>query len=172
MLISPGYVQQFPLIPGGGMFFIPVGICVALGAFFPPRRMTLVWIGFILGIVAISTGGAIFFRGLPAPTVLQIASFAAAIVAEVVAFRFLLPRVQARGERMTTLATLAIIGAHFIIMIPAFGWPIAVLALLCLLNAGAAWRGAAYPLSAAWFIDGLFKVVIGCAMWLASPVFQ
>src|SRR5690348_185073 len=129
MLISAATVQQFPLIPGGGMFFVPVGICVALGAFLSRRRMMLVWSGFILGILAISLGGAHFFKGLPPPTILQVASFAAAIAAEVVAFRLVLPRVRAYGERTATVATLAIVGAHFIIMIPAFGWPIAALAL-------------------------------------------
>lgn len=70
------------------------------------------------------------------------------------------------------LGTLAIVGAHFLIMIPAFGIPIAVLALLCLANAAAAWRLPAYPISAAWFVDGVFKIAIGGAMWLASPAFS
>jgi len=46
------------------------------------------------------------------------------------------------------------------------------LAVLCLANASAAWRLPAYPLSAAWFIDGIFKIAIGGMMWLASPVLQ
>jgi hypothetical protein len=172
VLISPEYVQKFPLIPGGGMFFVPVGVCVALGAFVPRLRMTLVWIGLAIGVLAISLGAGRYLRGLPPPTILQVAFFAVAIVAEAVAFRVLLPRLRPLGERAATCGTLAIVGTHFLIMIPAFGWPIALLGVLCLVNSGAAWRISAYSLPAAWFIDGLLKMAVGSAMWLASPVFQ
>ena len=69
------------------------------------------------------------------------------------------------------LATLAIVGAHFLVMVPTFGAPILVLALLCIANAGVAWRAPAYPVSIAWFVDGVFKIGAGLAMWLASPFF-
>ena len=42
MLIPASYVRAFPLIPGGGLFFMPVGVCVVIGAFAPRWRMTLV----------------------------------------------------------------------------------------------------------------------------------
>jgi hypothetical protein len=170
MLIPASYVREFPFIPGGGMFFLPIGICILLGALIRPFRMTLVWIGLTLGIGALVLGGK-YLRGLPPPTNVQIAFFAAAIAAEVLAFRLIMPRVRPLGERPMLVATLAIVSAHFLIMIPTFGAPIFALALLCLANAGAAWRVPAYPISAAWFVDGVFKVGIGLAMWLASPVF-
>lgn len=170
MLIPASYVRAFPLIPGGGLFFMPVGVCVVIGAFAPRWRMTLVWIGFALGIATITLGGK-YYRDLPPPSVVQVAFFAAAIAAEILAFRLVMPRVRPLGERPMLVATLAIVGAHFLVMIPSFGAPIFVLALLCLANAGAAWRAPAYPISAAWFVDGLFKVGVGLAMLLASPVF-
>jgi hypothetical protein len=171
MLISAAYVQQFPLIPGGGMFFMPVGVCIILGALLRRFRMMLVWIGIALGVLAITFGANKYLRGLPPPSLLQVASFVVAIVAEAVAFRLVIPRVRPTGERQTLLATLAIVGAHFLIMIPAFGVPIAVLGLLCLANGGLAWKLPAYPISAAWFVDGALKFAVGMAMWLASPVF-
>lgn len=170
MWIPASYVHAFPFIPGGGLFFLPIGAGILLGALIRPFRMMLVWFGLALGIAAVMLGGK-FFRGLPPPSVVQIAFFAAAIAAEVIAFRLIMPRVRPLGERPMLLATLAIVGAHFLIMIPTFGAPIFALALLCLANAGAAWRIAAYPISAAWFVDGLFKVGVGLAMLLASPVF-
>lgn len=172
MLIPASYVQEFPFIPGGGLFFLPVGICIVLGAFLQRWRIMLVWIGFALGIAAIMLLGARYFRGLPPPSAMQLSFFAAAIVAEVLAFRFVMPRVRPSGERALLVATLAIVGAHFLIMIPTFGAPILVLGLLCLINAGVAWRAPAYPISAAWLVDGVFKIGAGLAMWLASPVFM
>jgi len=170
MIMAAQYVREFPLIPGGGLFFLPVGACVALGAVFPRRRMVLVWVGMALGIVCVALGWRLY-DGLPPPTILQVACFAAAIAAETVAFRLVIPRVRAAGERALLVCTLFIVGAHFLIMIPAFGFPIAVLALLCLVNAaaGQAWRG--YALPAMWFLDGLFKIAVGACMLAASPVF-
>jgi hypothetical protein len=168
MLIPASYVHEFPLIPGGGLFFLPIGICIVLGALLRPIRMTLVWIGLALGIAAIVLGGK-YLRGLPPPSGVQIAFFAAAIVAEAVAFRLVMPRVRPLGERALLLASLAIVGAHFLIMIPTFGVPILALGFLCLANAGVAWRTQSYPISAAWFVDGVFKVGIGLVMLLASP---
>jgi len=171
MLIPASYVHEFPFIPGGGLFFLPIGAGILLGALIRPFRMTLVWLGLALGIAAIVLGGK-YLRGLPPPTTLQIAFFAAAIIAEVIAFRLIMPRVRPLGERPLLLASLAIVGAHFLIMIPTFGLPIMALGLLCLANAGMAWRAPSYPISAAWFVDGLFKVGIGLVMLLASPVFM
>lgn len=168
MLIPASYVHEFPFIPGGGLFFLPIGICIVLGALIRPFRMALVWIGLALGIAAIVLGGK-YLRGLPPPSVVQIAFFAAAIVAEAVAFRLVMPRVRPLGERALLLASLAIVGAHFLIMIPTFGVPILALGLLCLANAGVAWRTQSYPISAAWFVDGVFKMGIGLVMLLASP---
>lgn len=170
MLIPASYVHAFPFIPGGGLFFLPIGICIALGALIRPLRMTLVWIGLALGIAAIVLGGK-YLQGLPPPSTRQIAFFAAAIIAETLAFRLIMPRVRPLGERPMLVASLAIVGAHFLVMIPTFGIPILILAVLCLANAGAAWRVPAYPISAAWFVDGIFKIGIGLAMLLASPVF-
>ena len=169
--LSAQYVREFPLIPGGGLFFLPVGICVALGAFLPRLRMTLVWIGMAAGILFIILGWRLY-KGLPPPTALQIASFAAAIFAETVAFGLVIPRVRAAGERPLLVCTLAIVGAHFLIMIPAFGVPIAVLALLCLGNAAAGFVFGGYPLRAMWFVDGVFKVGVGAVMATSSPLFS
>lgn len=164
------YVREFPLIPGGGLFLIPIGLCIIAGAFVARARMFLVWTGIALGVLAIMLGGR-FLKGLPPPGVVQVAFFAAAIVAEAIAFRVAMPRVRPLGVRRALLVTLAIVGAHFLVMVPAFGVPIFVLALLCLGNAAAVWRLPTYPISAAWFVDGVFKTGVGVAMWLASPAF-
>ena len=69
------------------------------------------------------------------------------------------------------VTTLAIVGAHFIIMLPAFGPLIGVLGFLCLVNAAAAWRKLMYPSSAAWLVDGAMKLLLGAILLVTSPLF-
>jgi hypothetical protein len=171
MLISAEYVREFPLIPGGGLFFMPVGICIVLGSIIPRARMLLVWAGIALGLATRAFGGK-YLRGLSPPTLAQIAFFGVAIVAEGVGFRVFIPRLRPSGERKVLLGTLAIVGAHFILMLPTFGLPILVLAMLCLGNAALAWRLPDYPVGAAWCLDGIFKIGVGATMWVASPAFS
>ena len=168
-IIQPDYVHAFPMIPGGGLFFVPIGTCIVLGAFFPRLRMALVWIGLAAGVLAIVLGGNLL-KGLPPPTLVQVIFFAMAIVAEVVAFRVFIPHLRALGDRAVLAGTLGIVAAHFLVMIPTFGVPIFVLALLCLANAGVAYQAPNYPVANAWLLDGVFKVAVGSVMLMASPV--
>lgn len=168
-IIQPEYVHAFPMIPGGGLFFVPIGICIVLGAFLPRLRMALVWIGMAVGVLAIVLGGNIF-KGLPPPTLVQVIFFAMAIVAEVVAFRVFIPRLRTLGDRGVLAGTLGIVGAHFLIMVPTFGAPIFLLAVLCLANASVAYKASMYPVSSAWLVDGVFKMAVGSVMVMASPV--
>ncbi len=85
-------------------------------------------------------------------------------------------RADALGERNQTLAILAIVGAHFFVMAPAFGAPIVMLGALALGNAVAGAVVPHYPLSALWFVDGALKLGAGAVMlwghrlqcWLCS----
>jgi hypothetical protein len=80
-----------------------------------------------------------------------------------------MPRVRARGQRAVLVLTLAIVGAHFFIMLPAFGSLIALVATLCVANAAAAWRWAYYRTEIAWLIDGLIKLGGGVLLVTTSP---
>ena len=158
------------MTPYGGLFICVVGAFVILGTVALHLRTTLVWIGFAAGVLAFALLGARLSVGLRSPTVLQISALALAIVLEVIGFAVLLPRWRARGERPATEATLLIVGAHFLVMLPAFGPLIGVLGVLCCVNAALAWRFVRYPLGVAWFVDGLLKLSIGAGMVLTAPV--
>ena len=81
--------------------------------------MMLVLVGIALGELAILLGGR-HMRGLPAPNAIQILFFCLAIVIESVAFRVIIPPFAHRAS-LVLLGTPAIVGAHFLIMIPALG---------------------------------------------------
>jgi hypothetical protein len=63
------------------------------------------------------------------------------------------------------LTILTIVGGHFILMAPAFGPLIVLLAGASVLNTFVAllWRGYASP--AVWAIDGAMKAAVGAAMF-------
>jgi hypothetical protein len=168
MLFDPGlYAAHFPLAQLGGVFVAVVGISILLGSLWPRARMNFVWFGLPLAALAV----AIAFPAapaLPAPSSIQIAALVLAIGFEVAAFILVLPLAGARGgERAVVIATLAIVGAHFTIMLPVFGPLIAIIGLACLANAALAAAAVGYGERAAWFVDGVIKVSGGLAM--ASP---
>jgi hypothetical protein len=154
---------DFPLAPLGGLYIASVGVCLVGGALVPRLRTMSVWLGLGLGIVMVSV-----FAGrlapAAAPTMLQLGALVAAIVVEFAAFPLVMPRVRPRGERAVAVATLAIVGAHFFVMLPALGPLVALLGLVCMVNAGALARVPGYGVRAAWGIDGLAKVGFGVAM--------
>ena len=114
--------------------------------------------------------GGILSRGLGSPSLLQVSFLALAILLEIAGFAYLMPAVRPRGERATLGATLGIVGAHFLVMLPAFGPLIGALGLACTLNAAVFWRFSAYRAAFAWFVDGCLKLLLGMAMIATSPL--
>ena len=152
----------FPLAPLGGLYIATVGACLVLGAAVARLRTASVWIGLGAGIAAVSVFAA-RFAAAP-PTALQTAALIAAIVVEFTAFPLVMPRVRPRGERAVAVATLAIVGAHFFVMLPALGPLVGVLGLVCVANAVGLARLPGYGVRAAWAVDGAAKVGFGVAM--------
>ena len=129
------HVLHYPMTPYGGVFTATVGVCMIAGAVLRNYRGNLLWIGFALGTVLLVAFGGILSRGLHSPSLLQVSFLVLAIFLEIAGFRYLMPAVRPRGERATISATLGIVGAHFLVMLPAFGPLIGALGLACTLNA-------------------------------------
>jgi hypothetical protein len=108
--------------------------------------------------------------GLPPPSLLALASLGVAVALELLAFVLVMPRV--RGEAQAAYASLAIVGAHFLLMSPAFGPGVFVLGLLCLANASIGMMNGAVPVSAIWAADGLLKMATGFLLLRTSPYFS
>jgi Family of unknown function (DUF6609) len=164
------YVLHYAMTPYAGVFIATVGVCVIAGTVLRNYRDNLVWIGFALGSVLLLAFGGILSRGLHSPSLLQVSSLALAIFLEIAGFRYLMPAVRPRGERATLSATLGIVGAHFLVMLPAFGPLIGALGLACTLNAVGLWRLSAYRAGFAWFVDGCLKLLLGIVMIATSPL--
>ena len=165
------YANHYPMAPLGGLFVGTVGVFIILGATLARYRMPLPWIGFACGIAALILGAPLQ-AGLPNPSLLQAGSLGLAITLEIIAFRFFMPRFRAAGPRTLITGSLGIVGLHFFIMLPTFGPLIGLLALLCTLNAAAAWKLDTYRSGQAWFVDGLLKIALGGWMLTTSPLMQ
>jgi hypothetical protein len=165
------YSHIYPMAPLGGVFVAVMGLFVLLGSAIPRRRMSFVYAGAGAATLALILSGRLIV-GLPPPTQLQIGSLVVAIIAEFIAFATLMPRIRMHGQRAVLAATLVIVGAHFLIMLPAFGSLIALVGMLCLANAAAAWRWTHYRTEIAWLIDGLIKVAGGAILIATSPAFK
>jgi hypothetical protein len=155
------------LVPLAGIFLTIVGLSIIAGSFLPRLRKRAVPAGLILGAIATIVAGMKTVIVDP-PTSLQLGSLAVAISVEIGAFVALMPRLHPRGPRAVTAGVIAIVGAHFILMVPAFGWPIAALGVLCVLNAALLWRSSRYPARAADALDGILKLMFGVAMIAAG----
>jgi hypothetical protein len=162
------YAQIYPLAPLGGAFVAVMGVFVLLGSAMPRLRMTFVYVGAGAAVLALVFSGRLAV-GLPPATKLQVGSLIVAIIVEFIAFVILMPRIRVRGQRAVLAATLAIVGAHFLIMLPAFGSLIALVGTLCVANAAAARRWTNYRTDIAWLIDGLIKLGGGLLLVTTSP---
>jgi hypothetical protein len=170
MLSPQSYSTLHPMAPLGGLFVGTIGVFLILGAILPALRMKLTYVGFAAGTLALFLGGRLAV-GLPPPSKLQVISLVFAIIAEIAMFVFLMPLARRKGERAVLVATLAIVSVHFLVMLPAFGTLIGVLAMLCMLNAAIAWRTPSYRISLAWFMDGGMKLGLGILLVKTSPLF-
>ncbi|MEQ1492854.1 MAG: DUF6609 family protein, partial [Terricaulis sp.] len=96
---------------------------------------------------------------------LQIGSLIIAVVLEMGVLMWAIRHFAAQGPRALTIAILATVGAHFLIMAPAFG-PLVV--LLGAATIGNALAGAGFPgysLRMLWAVDGALKVGVGVTMF-------
>lgn len=159
--------EGLPLVGSGGVFLIIVGAAMLVGALRFPRRYLILGLGVAAGSIALAMLAIPLSAPHGPPSPLQLWSLAMAVLVEIVAIVVLMPRAARHGERAMTVTILAIVGAHFLIMFPAFGPLIVALGLASLANALVAGRARAYPLPALWAGDGALKAAAGVAMFLS-----
>lgn len=164
------YAQLYPMAPLGGVFILVVGLFVVAGSVWSRKRLMLMWIGLAGGVIGIVLSGRLAM-GLPHPTLVQTGSLGLAIVVEIIAFRLAMPALRPKGERAMLIGSLAIVGLHFLIMLPAFGPMMTILGLTCTASAFLAWRLPRYAIPAFWAVDGLLKCGIGALLIATSPLF-
>lgn len=162
--------DTFPLMRGGGLFLIAVGLGIVVGSLGGHRWLIPGLIsGAALGVAAMAAGGITkwIFEGLPYPQWWHWAVLGAAFLLE----GFLVSQVVERFSTQTHqfwLWMLFIVGVHFLVLVFSHGPICGLLGVACMANALIGLRLANPPVTLFWGIDGALKVVAGAAMVLLS----
>lgn len=162
--------STYPLMRGGGLFLMAVGLGILVGAsggrrWFVPALIA----GAALGVVAMAVGGITkwIFAGLPHPSWWHWAVLGAAFLLE----GFLVSQVVERlqfGTREFWLWMLLIVGVHFLVLIFSHGPICGLLGLACIVNAAIGLSTPGLSVRTLWGFDGVLKVAAGAVMVLAS----
>src|SRR5439155_15851721 len=115
------WAPAFPMVPAGGLFIAIVGVGVVSGALFPTKRDFSLFCAFVVATVALVIFGGRLMAPFGNPTRLQLWFLFGSIALEIVLFRFGLARYRKAGECSARLASLFIVGVHFLSMAEAFG---------------------------------------------------
>lgn len=159
----------FPMIRGGGLFILIMGIGVILGGLWPRRRMAMLIAGGAGATLAIILAADLLARPLGVPSRFQFWALAAAIALEIVLIRIVVARYKHAGERQFLLAILFVVGLHFLPMAITFGPLCAALGLCAMANAAIAWRTSRdISVNRVWIIDGALKLSFGALMFAVA----
>jgi hypothetical protein len=169
MILGSG-AHPFPLIRGGGLFVMFVGLGFLLGWCFPRRSIPLAISGFVAGFVA--SGLSEMLPPLGTPSVVQVGALVAAIILEIGLIYLVVTRLRGAGERTLTLSILLAVGVHFVIMGLTHGPLMALLGVATVVNAAMGlWIFTNFPVRTFGIVDSLLKIGVGLLMLLLYPTF-
>ena len=167
--------HSYPMIRSGGMFVSFIGLGIAIGALLGEHYLVTPLIaGFVFAFVAQSIFARRLTRALGQPTRTQVIALIGAIVLEFLltgAVFYLFRNDFASGSSLRSfwLWILFVVGSHLLLIAVAQGWWMLLLGGLCILNAIVGLLLPNVPLVVFWFIDGVFKMLIGARMFLTPP---
>lgn len=162
--------HAFPLIRGGGLFIVIMGLGMLLGALLPSRRGLFLAAGAAAATLAIVVFARPLAAPFGAPTAIQLWFLFGSIAAEAALIPLAVARYRQSGERAVLLAILFVVGLHFIPMAVTFGPPFAALGFaLCTVAGLGLWVRADISLDRLWAADGLIKTGFGATMLLVTP---
>ena len=145
-----------------------VGVGIVFGALVPNKRDLTLFCAFVVATAALVIFGGRLMAPFGKPTGLQLWFLLGSIALEILLFRFGLARYRKAGERSKRLASLFIVGVHFLPMAVAFGPMCLTLGVvLCLCSGAGLWLRPGLPLNGLWTADGLLKIAFGSVMMLA-----
>jgi hypothetical protein len=163
--------HPFPLIRGGGLFLICVGLGFLLGWFYSRYWIALAITGFVAGFIA-SALSPLLQPSLGRPTWVQIAALVIAIVVEMFLIWYVVTRYSDGGERALILSILLVVGLHFIIMGLAHGPLMTLLGIITVINALIGLRIAkSVSITVFGIIDSVLKIAFGLWMLVLYPTF-
>ncbi len=167
-MIDPAMASAFPLARPGGVFLLIIGAAIMLGGARFRNRYAILAAGATAATLALAFVALPLSTAFGPPSSFQLASIAVAVLLEFAAIAWAVPRSASRGDRRLTTIILAIVGAHFIVMTPAFGPIIGLLGCANIANAWLGERRPGYRLARLWATDGALKATAGLIM-LCGP---
>ncbi|MFF0739605.1 DUF6609 family protein [Streptomyces sp. NPDC004111] len=167
---APGPPHPYPLIRGGGLFLLCVGLGFLLGWIFQRRWVPFAIGGGVAGFVA--SGLSALLPSLGSPSFVQIAGLAGSFVLEMGLIYLVVTRYQKQqqDERTLILSILFVVGLHFLLMGLAHGPLMTLLGVATSANALIGLYAAKrVPVRALGVTDALLKLGFGAWMLLAYP---
>lgn len=157
--------ETFPLMRGGGLFLVLIGLGIAVGGVLPRLRIHALVAGAALGVVAMAVAGITkwSFDGIGYPawwqwTALGVAALLEGWLVSLVVRRYTF------GSREFWLAMLFVVGAHFLVLTVSHGPICGLLAFFCMSNVALAWLLPSVKVDHVWTADGSLKVIGGALM--------
>lgn len=165
MELFENMAQTFPLMRGGGVFFVFVGLGIALGALLGKRRILPALIaGGVLAILSQALLSKLLFAGLGRPTLLHYVAIAIGLAVEMALVTLVVSKIPDRKSRQFWLWMLWVVGVHLVIFGFSHGPLSALLGLFCIINATGGLLLPTLEYRWVWLVDGLLKIAIGSLM--------
>lgn len=167
--------HPFPMIRGGGLFVICMGLGITVGGLLGEHRLVVPLIGgAVLAFILQSIFARRLTESLGKPTRTQVMTLVGAIILEfiltgVVFLVFKNDFASGASPRNFWLWILLVVGSHFLIIAVAQGPLMLVLGLLCIINAIVGLLVPNVSLAVFWFTDGLLKIIVGALMLMTRP---
>jgi len=163
--------HTYPLMRGGGVLFILVGLGVAIGGLGGRRWMLpALIVGAALAFTALAVLSAtrLIFAGLGSPPLYQWIVMGVGFAVEIMLINYVVFTITDRESRRFWLWILIAVGAHFLVFTFSHGPLAGLLGVLCILNAFIGLRLKNISYRVFWVIDGILTMGIGLWMVLLS----
>lgn len=160
--------HPYPLIRGGGLFLICVGLGFLLSWMVPRYWLQFMIGGGVAGLIA--SGLSALLPKIGHISWVHIAGLVGSLVLEMGLIYLVISRLKDADQRTVTLWILFVVGLHFIPMGIAHGPMITILGVVTAINAGVGlWLARGASLRALGILDALLKLAFGLVMLLAYP---
>ncbi|MGV8082852.1 MAG: DUF6609 family protein [Coriobacteriia bacterium] len=159
-----GLPHAYPLMRGGAILFVLVGLGIVVGGIGGRRWMLPSLIaGAILSFLALATLSisGLIFAGLGRPSVAQWVAMGVGFAVEYALVSYVVYAIPDRDSRTFWLWMLIVVGAHFLVFTFSHGPLAGLLGLVCILNASIGLFFPRIHYRVLWVTDGLLKIGFG-----------
>ena len=167
MEILYSLAHTYPLMRGGAVLFILVGLGIVVGGIGGRRWMlpSLI-VGAILAVATMAglSITKVIFAGLGSPPIAHWIIMAVAFGVEIILVNYIVFTIKDRNSRQFWLWMVIVVGAHFLIFTFSHGPLAGLLGVICIINALIGLRLKNINYRVFWVIDGFLKIGIGSWM--------